>query len=345
MKCTYCPNIGPTRVICTIIHWIASNRADRVLRQEMPGFFRQIEQDRPRFEQRVGLDARSLMVGDDRHLGVRVEFQELGLELLLTEDVDRVHGIGQPHLLEGDVDLDDVWASHGVKVDHRRLRGCRIGMEHDMVDIAYPAVPAPPKFIGRSVPRLEDPPLLTGQGRFVADLAFPDQLHMRVVRSAHAHARIVAIDTEAALKAPGVAAVWTGRDLADLPPIGLREGLGAPANEVARLTPYLQPVLARERVRYVGEPVAVVFAEDPYLAEDAADLVDVMVEELPVRLAAEDPPGELTPGRDIEADTIRKGYGDVAAAFCHRARGRRARPVDRAPFRRAAGDPRRDRPP
>jgi CO/xanthine dehydrogenase Mo-binding subunit len=82
-----------------------------------------------------------------------------------------------------------------------------------------------------------------------------------------------------------------------------------------RLTPYLQPVLARERVRYIGEPVAAVFAEDPYAAEDAADLVTTEIEELPVRLAAERAPGEFAFGHLSEADTIRKGYGNVETAF------------------------------
>jgi carbon-monoxide dehydrogenase large subunit len=171
------------------------------------------------------------------------------------------------------------------------------------------------RVVGRSVLRLEDPPLLTGEGRFVGDLSFQHQLQMRVVRSAHAHGRIVAIDTAAALATPGVVAVWTSRDVADLPPIGLREGLGTRQADVAWLLPYLQPVLARERVRYVGEPVAAVFAEDPYLAEDAADLVTVAVEELPVLLAAEDHPGEFVPGHGTEADIIRKGYGDLDAGF------------------------------
>ena len=87
---------------------------DGVLGQKLPGLFREVEQDRPRFEERVGLAARSVMVGDDRHLGVRVELQKLGLELLFAKDVDRMDGIGEPHLLEGDIDLDDVRASHGV---------------------------------------------------------------------------------------------------------------------------------------------------------------------------------------------------------------------------------------
>jgi carbon-monoxide dehydrogenase large subunit/6-hydroxypseudooxynicotine dehydrogenase subunit gamma len=186
--------------------------------------------------------------------------------------------------------------------------------EHDMAASAHRGAPFEARAVGRSVLRLEDPPLLTGEGRFVGDLSFPHQLHMRVVRSAYAHGRVLAIDSAAGLAAPGVVAVWTARDIADLPPIGPRGGLGTPT-DVARLTPYLQSVLARERVRYVGEPVAAVFAEDPYLAEDAADLVDVRVEELPVLLGAEDPPCEFAPGHGSEADIVRKGYGDVDTAF------------------------------
>ena len=183
-----------------------------------------------------------------------------------------------------------------------------------MAASTYPATPVDRGVVGRSVLRLEDPPLLTGEGRFVGDLSFPNQLHLRVARSDCAHGNIVSLDVAAALAAPGVVTVWTSRDIAGLPPIGLRGGLGTPT-DVARLTPYLQPVLARARVRYIGEPVAAVFAEDPYLAEDAADLVDVRVEELPVVLAAENSPCEFAPGHGSEPDTIRKGYGDLEAAF------------------------------
>ena len=81
---------------------------------------------------------------------------------------------------------------------------------------------APGKFIGRSVPRLEDRPLLTGQGRFAADVNFPGQWHMRVVRSPVAHGKIRNIDASAALRLPGVHAVWTFADMAHIPPIGFR---------------------------------------------------------------------------------------------------------------------------
>jgi carbon-monoxide dehydrogenase large subunit/6-hydroxypseudooxynicotine dehydrogenase subunit gamma len=164
-------------------------------------------------------------------------------------------------------------------------------------------------FVGRSLPRLEDRPLVTGQGRFAADVSFAHQLHMRVVRSAHAHGRIISIDARAALAAEGVFAVWTAADVADIPPIDFR------LTRIEGLEPYRQPILATERVRYVGEPVAVVFAADPYIAEDAADLVTVEIEILPELLAADALPGEFDTGHSTEAATVRKGYGDVTVAF------------------------------
>ncbi len=156
-------------------------------------------------------------------------------------------------------------------------------------------------YVGQSVPRLEDLPLVTGGGCFVADIDFPHQLHMRVVRSAHAHGRIAAIETNAALVLPGVAAIWTAADIADIPPIPFR------ATTVTGLEAYRQPVLASGTVRYVGEPVAVVFAADAYIAEDAAELVEIDIEMLAPVLHAF---GDAT-----EPTVIRKGYGDVDAAM------------------------------
>jgi CO/xanthine dehydrogenase Mo-binding subunit len=165
------------------------------------------------------------------------------------------------------------------------------------------------KLIGRSVSRLEDPPLLTGAGCFAADVSFPHQLHMRVVRSAYAHARLVAIDTTQARALPGVYAVWTAPDVAHVPPIDFR------LTRIDGLEPYRQHILATDRLRYVGEPVAAVFADDPYVAEDAADLVEVEAEELPPLLRADQEPGEFAPGRRTEPATVHKEYGDVDAAF------------------------------
>jgi carbon-monoxide dehydrogenase large subunit/6-hydroxypseudooxynicotine dehydrogenase subunit gamma len=165
------------------------------------------------------------------------------------------------------------------------------------------------KWIGRSVERLEDPPLVTGRGRYAADISFPHQLHMRIVRSNHAHGKIVAVDTCAAKALPGVVAVWTAADIPEVPPVDFREG------RIEKLEPYRQPVLATDRVRYVGDPVAAVFAEDAYVAEDAADLVTMEIDELPVLLDAEAEPGEFSPGRNTEATIVRQGYGDVDAAL------------------------------
>ena len=163
--------------------------------------------------------------------------------------------------------------------------------------------------IGRSVTRLEDRPLVTGRGRFAGDVNFPHQLHMRIVRSPVAHGRLRSIDAEAARRLPGVEAVWTAADIADVEPIEFREG------KIEKLDPYRQPVLAREMLRYVGEPVAAVFAVNPYIAEDAADLVVLDVEELPPLMAADSAPGEFAKGLSTEAAIVSQGFGDVEAAF------------------------------
>lgn len=165
------------------------------------------------------------------------------------------------------------------------------------------------KFVGRSVPRLEDRPLLLGQGRFAADISFPGQWTMRVVRSAVAHGKIKSIDAAAALALPGVHAVWTQADVAHLPPIPFR------LTGLKTLEPYRQPVLAKDTVRYVGEPVAVVFADNAYVAEDAADLVAVDIEPLSIVMLATEQPGVYEHELSTEPDILTKSYGDVEAAF------------------------------
>src|SRR5664279_4616652 len=171
---------------------------------------------------------------------------------------------------------------------------------------------APAKFVGRSVPRLEDRPLLLGQGRFAADISFPGQWHMRVVRSTVAHGKIKSINAATALKLPGVHAVWSSADVAQLPPIPFR------LTGLKTLEPYRQPVLAKDVVRYVGEPIAAVFAENAYLAEDAADLIEVVVEQRQATLLATEQPGVYEhDGTKLstEASVLQKTYGDVDAAF------------------------------
>src|SRR2546427_669451 len=165
------------------------------------------------------------------------------------------------------------------------------------------------RWMGQAARGLEAPPLVRGRGRFAGDIAFPHQLQLRLVRGHPAHGKIVAIDTSAARALPGVVAVWTTADIADLPPIDFREG------RIPLLEPYRQPVLATGTVRYVGGPVAAVFADDPYVAEDAADLVTLEIEDLPILLAADAEPGEFSAGRNTEVSVIRQGYGDVDAVL------------------------------
>ena len=172
------------------------------------------------------------------------------------------------------------------------------------------AAKAKSPWIGQSVTRLEDPPLVAGRGEFAGDINFPHQLCMRIVRSGHAHGRIAALDSSAARALHGVFAVWSATDIAEVPPIDFREG------SIPALDPYRQPVLAKDLVRYVGEPVAAVFAENPYVAEDAADLVTIEIDELPPLLDAQNAPAEFSPGHSTEASIIRQGYGDVDAVFC-----------------------------
>src|SRR5262249_38852139 len=140
------------------------------------------------------------------------------------------------------------------------------------------------RYFGASVARVEDPRLLRGDGRFVDDIKLPGLLHAALVRSPHAHARIRAVRLEAARSHPGVAGVFGFEDLATwmkpMPSAGLPPAaLEARLRPILRATPQLP--LARDRGRYVGEPVAIVVAPNRAEAEDAAELVDAEYEPLP----------------------------------------------------------------
>ena len=179
--------------------------------------------------------------------------------------------------------------------------------------------------------------MLTGRGAFVGDIGFPRQLHMRIVRSPYANAVLRSVDIVRALAAPGIVAAWTAADIADLPPIDFRD----PAAEALR--PYRQPLLARERLRYVGEPIAAVFATDPYLAEDGAELVSVEADVLAPILDASAVPGGFEPGLSTEALVLR-GLRRCRGGFCRGACDRRPRPGNRPAQRRTDRDPRCPRP-
>jgi aerobic carbon-monoxide dehydrogenase large subunit len=167
--------------------------------------------------------------------------------------------------------------------------------------------------IGARVPRKEDPRLLRGCGRFGDDFSAAGQLWARVVRSPIAHGHLRRVDLTRARRADGVAAAVAA---ADLP-----ARLAIPVRLAVRgidLSAYLQPVLAAGAVRYVGEPLAVVVADDPYAAEDAAELAEIDIDEAPAVVDAEaaanaDAP-RLFPGGNVAAD-FTLGYGDTEAAF------------------------------
>ena len=145
------------------------------------------------------------------------------------------------------------------------------------------------QWMGARMERKEDLRLVTGQGKYLADIVLPGMLHAVFVRSEYAHAKILGIDTSAALELPGVIAVLTGEDFRTEVK-SMRQPVLLP-NLPAAYPEYY--ALAVDKVKYHGDPVAVVIARDKYTAEDAAELVLVDYEELPVILDAE---AALEPG-------------------------------------------------
>ena len=175
------------------------------------------------------------------------------------------------------------------------------------------------EWIGRRVARKEDERFLTGRGRFTDDIAEPGAARALMVRSPHAHARVLAVDASAARSMDGVLAVLVGRDL---------EGEIAPIPTLARTAPFAranrdgspmpdpcQPVLATTRVRYAGEPVAVVVAETEVAAHDAADALAVEYEPLPATVTYEQARAPQTPVWDDNPGnvTLDREQGDREA--------------------------------
>jgi aerobic carbon-monoxide dehydrogenase large subunit len=168
--------------------------------------------------------------------------------------------------------------------------------------------------IGSPIERLEDFRFLRGRGQYVDDLDFPDLLHAVILRSHVAHGRIRSLNVDAALAAPGVHAVITAKDIgAAVPTIPLRQD-GSPA-----LKPFEQPVMAYDKVRYVGEPLALVLAQSPAAAEDALGLIELVIDPLQavVDSAAAGTVGTFlfeAVGTNL-ALSMRGVRGDVDAAF------------------------------
>ena len=171
--------------------------------------------------------------------------------------------------------------------------------------------PSLPSHVGQSVPRVEDDALLSGRGRYGDDLGVPSgTLHAAVLRSPHAHAELLGLDASAALALPGVHTVLTGEDVQRWSQpfvVGVKQ-------------PMQHWALAVERVRYVGEPVAVVIAESRYLAEDALDAIRVDYRSLPAvvdmqrAIRADAPVLHPAVGSNVVSDRS-FAYGDAPAAF------------------------------
>jgi carbon-monoxide dehydrogenase large subunit len=181
-----------------------------------------------------------------------------------------------------------------------------------------PRLASPTGAIGAPIDRLEDERLLRGAGRFVDDLHVPDLLHAVVLRSAVAHGRLLGIDASGARALPGVVAVITATEVrarcGRIPVIPMR------LDALPQLEPFVQPVIAHERVRYVGEPLALVVARTHAEAEDALEHIEVDIESLPpVTAGGLDVPAdtptlhEAAPdNRAVELQAVR---GDADAAF------------------------------
>jgi aerobic carbon-monoxide dehydrogenase large subunit len=180
-------------------------------------------------------------------------------------------------------------------------------------------------FVGRSILRREDQRLLTGRGQFIADLDLPHMLHAVFVRSPVAHARIRAVDLSRAAAAPGVAFVLGGAELAQLVPPVPETQVSLPSKWTTLVQHKFinpqQPLLAHDKVRHVGEAVAVIVAESRHAAEDAVQLVTLDLDPLP---AVVDPDASLRPGALVihekfatnlfGAFTIGKGQIEAALA-------------------------------
>src|SRR6516225_8592321 len=170
------------------------------------------------------------------------------------------------------------------------------------------------RYTGASIKRSEDPRILTGRGRYVDDIKLPGMLHAAFVRSPLAHGRVLAVDVTAAQALPGVVAVLTGADLDAMTVRGPDAllayiGMGAGGPDYS--------LLATDKVRFVGDPVAVVVADSRYLAEDGCELVEVDYEGLPPvasaasALDAGSPPVFADLGSNVIGPHKRSEFGDV----------------------------------
>src|SRR5258707_6315750 len=160
--------------------------------------------------------------------------------------------------------------------------------------------------LGSPIKRREDPRLITGQATYVDDIKLPGMLHMAVLRSPYGHAHIKSINTDAARKYPGVVAVYTAADIKGIVgniavavPLGkMTEGMG------------IRGPLAEGKVRFYGDPVAVVIAEDRYTARDARDLIEIDYEPLPAAI-------DVAKAMQPDAPLLHEEFGTTVSLRMH----------------------------
>ena len=174
------------------------------------------------------------------------------------------------------------------------------------------------RYTGARIKRSEDPRILTGAGRYVDDIKLPGMLHAAFVRSPMAHARVLSVDASAARELPGVVAAFTGAEMETMTVPGpdalmALMGWAGPTPEFT--------LLATDKVRFTGDPVAIVIAESRCLAEDGCELVEVEYEDLPpvtdaaFALDPGSPPLFDNLGDNIARPHARSEFGDVSATF------------------------------
>jgi carbon-monoxide dehydrogenase large subunit len=167
-------------------------------------------------------------------------------------------------------------------------------------------------FVGKRLKRTEDPRLIKGLAHYVDDIRLPDTLHVAFVRSVYAHARINSIDTSEALKAPGVVAIYTGKDVKGIGPVPCASAL--PGLKVPDYR-----VLAQDKVYFLGQPVVAIVARDVYAARDAVDLVMIDYDDLPVVVDVEEAAKGGTVIYEDFGDNVAykltAGEGDIDAAL------------------------------
>jgi carbon-monoxide dehydrogenase large subunit len=169
--------------------------------------------------------------------------------------------------------------------------------------------------IGQSLRRREDERFLTGRGQYTDDVVLPGQTHACFLRSPHAHARIVSIDTAAARAMPGVVAIFTGRDIADSRIGGLPCGWLIHSRDGSPMKEPPHPIIAADKVLHVGDQVALVVAESALQAKDAAEAIAVEYEVLPAVVDAARAAGAATAIHEAAPDNVcyTWGHGDEAA--------------------------------